>query len=50
MHHTIRRLVLILAASSGVIAATSLTASAGLSLMNHCEPSHPHESTNACTG
>jgi hypothetical protein len=35
---TIRRFALIVASSSGVIAATTLTAHAGLNLGNHCEP------------
>jgi hypothetical protein len=37
MYATARRLLLSLAASSGLIAATTLTAHAGISL-NHCEP------------
>jgi hypothetical protein len=34
----IRRLVLIAAAASGVVAATTLPAYAGVMLSNHCEP------------
>ena len=37
MYTKIRRLILTLAASSGLIAAATLTADAGLG-MNHCEP------------
>ena len=37
MFTTIRRIALILATSSGVAAATTLTAHAGIG-MNHCEP------------
>ena len=37
MTTTIRRIALLLATSSGLIAATTLTAHAGISL-NHCEP------------
>lgn len=37
MFTAIRRIALLLATSSGVIAATTLTAHAGL-LNNHCEP------------
>jgi hypothetical protein len=34
----IRRVALIVLTSSGVVAATTLTAHAGLNLGNHCEP------------
>jgi hypothetical protein len=34
----IRRLLFIAAAASGVVAASSLPAFAGLTLTNHCEP------------
>jgi hypothetical protein len=37
MYTALRRLTLVLATSSGLIAATTLTAEAGLYL-NHCEP------------
>ena len=46
-HHTprridmttkIRRILLILSASSGIIAASTLPAHAGLSFTNHCQP------------
>ena len=40
MFSTIRRIALIVATSSGVIAATTLTANAGL-IANHCEPRLP---------
>jgi hypothetical protein len=33
----IRRLLLVLAGSAGIVAATSLTAQAGLTLPNHCQ-------------
>ena len=33
----IRRIALLLATSSGIIAATTLTAHAGINLANHCE-------------
>jgi hypothetical protein len=36
----IRRVVLVLASSAGIIAATTATANAGL-LSNHCEPRVP---------
>jgi hypothetical protein len=36
----IRRLVLIVATSSGIITATTLAAHAGLNFSNHCEPRH----------
>ena len=38
MFTAIRRIALILATGSGVIAATTLTAHAGIILGNHCEP------------
>ena len=38
MFTKIRRIALLLAASSGIIAATTATAHAGLNLANHCEP------------
>ena len=38
MLNVIRRIALILATSSGVVAATTLTAHAGMILGNHCEP------------
>ena len=34
----IRRIALLLATSSGIIAATTLTAHAGINFANHCEP------------
>jgi len=34
---TIRRILLVVAASLGVVATTTLTAQAGLSFTNHCE-------------
>ena len=34
----IRRIALVLVTSSGIIAATTLTAHAGVILGNHCEP------------
>ena len=37
MYSNVRRLALLLATSTGLITATSLTAHAGLAL-NHCEP------------
>jgi hypothetical protein len=37
MLKTLKRIGLILATSSGIVAATTLTAHAGLNL-NHCEP------------
>ena len=41
MFTTIRRIALILATSSGVIAATTLAAHAGTNFRNHCEPGSP---------
>ena len=38
MYTTARRILLTLAASSGLIATTTLTAHAGVVLANHCEP------------
>jgi hypothetical protein len=35
----VRRILLILATSTGLIAATTIPAHAGLLLNNHCEPS-----------
>ena len=37
MFKTLKRIGLILATSSGIVAATTLTAHAGIG-MNHCEP------------
>jgi hypothetical protein len=37
----IRRIALLLATSTGIIAATAATAHAGLNLGNHCEPRLP---------
>jgi hypothetical protein len=37
MFKTLKRIGLILATSSGIVAATTLTAQAGLAI-NHCEP------------
>jgi hypothetical protein len=37
MYTNLRRIALLLATSTGIITATSLTAHAGISL-NHCEP------------
>ena len=41
MFTTIRRVALLLATSSGVMAATTLTAHAGATLNNHSEPRLP---------
>jgi hypothetical protein len=40
MYTTLRRIALFLATSSGIIAATTLTAHAGINV-NHCEPRPP---------
>ena len=40
MRSTVRRIVFILAASSGLIASSALAAEAGVSF-NHCEPQLP---------
>jgi hypothetical protein len=37
MFNTLKRIGLILATSSGIVAATTLTAQAGIGI-NHCEP------------
>jgi hypothetical protein len=42
MFKTLKRIGLILATSSGIIAATTLTAHAGIDLANHCEPRFQH--------
>ena len=47
----IRRILLILATSSGVIAASTLPAHAGAILTNHCEPKlHPQPHTTKFPG
>jgi len=37
----IRRIAVLLATSSGILATTALTAHAGLNFANHCEPRSP---------
>lgn len=41
MINRIRRILLILVATSGITTATDLTAHAGVVLGNHCEPTVP---------
>jgi hypothetical protein len=40
MNKIVYRVLFTLAASSGLVAASTLTAHAGINLSNHCEPRH----------